>query len=74
MTENVENPILTQLREIRSEIGVIKTQVIELNGKMAEGFADVTQRVNGITVILTRLAEHVNNVEERVEKLEKART
>ena len=74
MTENVENLILTQLREIRSEIGVIKTQVIELNGKMAEGFADVTQRVNGITVILTRLAEHVNNVEERVEKLEKART
>ena len=74
MTENVENLILTQLREIRSEIGVIKTQVIELNGKMAEGFADVTQRVNGITVILTGLAEHVNNVEERVEKLEKART
>ena len=73
MVENVENLILTQLREIRGEIGAIKTQVSELNDKMGEGFEDVTQRVNGITVILTMLAGHVHHVEERVEKLEEAR-
>lgn len=73
MAENVENLILTQLREIRGEIGAIKAQVSELNDKMAEGFDDVTQRVNGITVILTMLAGHVHHVEERVEKLEESR-
>ena len=73
MVENVENLILTQLREIRGEIGAIKNQVSELNDKMGEGFDDVTQRVNGITVILTMLAGHVHHVEERVEKLEEAR-
>ena len=73
MAENVENLILTQLREIRGEIGAIKTQVTELKDQMGEGFDDVTQRVNGITVILTMLAGHVHNVEERVEKLEEAR-
>jgi methyl-accepting chemotaxis protein len=73
MSENVENLILTQLREMRGEIGAIKTQVSELNDRMAEGFDDVTQRVNGITVILTMLAGHVHDVETRVEKLEKAR-
>jgi hypothetical protein len=73
MAENVENLILTQLREIRGDIGAIKTQVSELNDKMCEGFDDVTQRVNGITVILTMLAGHVHHVEERVEKLEEAR-
>jgi methyl-accepting chemotaxis protein len=73
MNENVENLILTQLREMRGEIGAIKTQVSELNDRMAEGFDDVTQRVNGITVILTMLAGHVHDVETRVEKLEKAR-
>ena len=73
MVENVENLILTQLREIRGETGAIKIQVSELNDKMGEGFDDVTQRVNGITVILTMLAGHVHHVEERVEKLEEAR-
>ena len=73
MAENVENLILTQLREIRGEIGAIKTQDTELKDQMGEGFDDVTQRVNGITVILTMLAGHVHNVEERVEKLEEAR-
>ena len=73
MAENVENLILTQLQEIRGEIGAIKTQVTELKDQMGEGFDDVTQRVNGITVILTMLAGHVHNVEERVEKLEEAR-
>lgn len=68
MNENVENLILTQLREIRGELSDLKQDVAEIKSDMS----DVNQKVDGITLVLTMLAGHVSHVEERVTALEDA--
>ena len=69
MNENVENLILVQLREIRTDLTAMKSDVAALKS----GQDDIDQKVNGLTVLLTMLAGHVHHVEERVEKLEEGR-
>ena len=70
MAENVENLILTQLREIRGELSAMREDI----GAIRTDMSQVDQKVDGLTVMLGLLAGHVYHVEERVEKLEKART
>ena len=62
MVENVENLILTQLREMRGELSAMRTDI-----------SQVDQKVDGLTDMLALLAGHVHHVEERVERLEEAR-
>ena len=66
MNENVENLILVQLREIRTDLTAMKADVAALKS----GQDDINQKVNGLTVLLTMLAGHVYHIEQRVEKLE----
>jgi hypothetical protein len=63
MTDNIENIILTQLREMREE---------------NQGFREATRKelaelknlVGGQGVLLTSIAGYIHQVEERVEALE----
>jgi len=63
MSENVDNLILTQLREMREE-----------NAKFREetrgAIADLKNLIGGQGVILTSIAGYIHQVEERVEQLE----
>jgi chromosome segregation ATPase len=70
MDDNVENLILTQLREIRTDITQMKADLSEVKS----GQSELAQKVDGLTIILGLLAGHVHHVEERVESLEKDRT
>ena len=70
MTENVESLILTQLREIRGEMSAMRADL----AAMKTDVSLVDQKVDGLTVMVALLAGHVHHVEERVEKLEAART
>ncbi|QLQ18604.1 MAG: hypothetical protein HZT43_07945 [Exiguobacterium profundum] len=69
MTENVENLILTQLREIRGDIAAMRSDMAAMKTDMSQ----VDQKVGGLTVMLALLAGHVHHVEERVEQLEEGR-
>lgn len=69
MAENVENLILTQLREIRGELSAMREDI----GAIRTDLSQVDQKVDGLTVMLGLLAGHVYHVEGRVEKLEEAR-
>jgi flagellar motility protein MotE (MotC chaperone) len=63
MSDNVENMILTQLREMREE-----------NQRFREAtrkeLAELKNLVGGQGVILTSIAGYIHQVEERVESLE----
>jgi flagellar motility protein MotE (MotC chaperone) len=63
MTDNIENIILTQLREMREE-----------NQRFREAtrkeLAELKNLVGGQGVILTSIAGYIHQVEERVEALE----
>ncbi len=70
MSENVDNLILAQLREIRGEMASIRTDMTGMRDDIATIRSDmshVDQKVDGLTVML---AGHVHHIEERVEKLE----
>ena len=66
MNENLENLFLSQLREIRAEIGTIRSDVPAIRSDLA----DVDQKVDGLAVMLTMLAGHVPHTGEPVETLE----
>ena len=66
MSENVDNMILKQLRDIRDELGALRNDVSEIKSDVA----DVDQKVDGMAIMLTMLAGHVHHVTERVETLE----
>jgi len=66
MSENVDNMILKQLRDICDEIGALRSDVSEIKSDVA----DVDQKVDGMAIMLTMLAGHVHHVTERVETLE----
>ncbi|MEM8850583.1 MAG: hypothetical protein AAGE03_11180 [Pseudomonadota bacterium] len=72
MNENVENLILTQLRELREgqrNIGdKLEKGLADVSGEVAE----LRQMIGGQGVILTSIAGYVHQVENRVEKLEGA--
>ncbi len=70
MNDNVENLILQQLREMRSKMDLLGENVADLRKGMDEGLSDLTQRVDGVAIILTMLAGHVHHIDERVEALE----
>jgi hypothetical protein len=69
MNDNVENLILTQLREIRGEMADMRADIATIKTDVSL----VDQKVDGLTVMLALLAGHVRHVEERVETLEGAR-
>jgi hypothetical protein len=71
MNDNVENLILSHLKDIRSRLDSMENRMTSLEQTIDERFDDQTQRVNGIAMILTMLAGHVHGIEERVEALEK---
>ena len=66
MNDKVENLILTQLREMRGEMGEMRADIAEIKSDLG----DVNQKVDGLTMIMTMLAGHVAHIEERVESLE----
>ena len=63
MADEPENLTLRLLQEMREEVR-------ELRDEMQDMRKDLTQRVNGITVMLSMLAGMVHDHEERVAALE----
>ncbi len=63
MSENVDNLILTQLREMREEDAAFRNQV-------TSELAELRNLIGGQGVILTSIAGYVHQVEERVDQLE----
>lgn len=68
MSDNVDNMILAQLRDIRDEIGALRNDVSSIKSDLS----DVDQKVDGMAIMLTMLAGHVHHVSERVETLEES--
>ena len=66
MTGDVENLILEQLRLIRGDMTAMRADLNEIKLDVS----DLDQKVNGISLILTMLAGHVQHIEARVETLE----
>lgn len=63
MNDNVENMILTQLREMREENA-------EFRKETKAELAELRNLIGGQGVILTSIAGYIHQVEARVEKLE----
>ena len=72
MNDNVENLILTQLRDIREGMTAMSGQIASLDQKVDEGLGEVSAKVDGVSLMMTMLASHVAHLEERVEQLEGA--
>ena len=66
MNDNVENLILSQLREMREDMAAMRADIADIKSDVS----DVDRKVDGLTIILTMLAGHVHHIEERVEALE----
>ena len=66
MNENVESLLLAQLREIRNELGELRSNVASIKTDIS----DVDRKVDGLTLMLGMLAGHVQHIDERVAKLE----
>lgn len=66
-TENqTENHTIRMLQEMREENRQFRDEV-------RKGFEDVNLRIDGLTHIMTMLAGHIHQHEERLEKLEEAK-
>ena len=63
MSENVDNLILTQLREMREENATFRKEV-------RKELSDLRNLIGGQGVLLTSIAGYIHQVEERVESLE----
>ena len=63
MQDNVDNLILTQLREMREEN-------VKFQEETRKSIADLKNLIGGQGVILTSIAGYIHQVEERVEALE----
>ncbi len=63
MSEEVDNLILAQLRELREENARFRAET-------KEDIADLRRMIGGQGVILTSIAGYIHQVEERVETLE----
>ncbi|MEO0691530.1 MAG: hypothetical protein AAFY90_01495 [Pseudomonadota bacterium] len=70
MNDNVENMILTQLREMREDIASLhsetKAQTVEFKAELQ----DLRNMIGGQGVILTSIAGYMHQVEQHVEALE----
>ncbi len=66
MSENVENPILAQLREMRPDLARMEWDM----GVVRDGFAAAGARVDGLATLLTPLAGHMQHFDKPVDKLE----
>ena len=69
MNENVGNLILIQLREMRSEMTELRADVAAIKTDLR----DVDQKVDGLPMILTMFAGHMNHLENRNVELEEKR-
>ena len=69
MNENVGNLILIQLREMRSEMTELRADVAAIKTDLR----DVDQKVDGLSMILTMFAGHMNHLENRIVELEEKR-
>ncbi|NPD18083.1 hypothetical protein [Alterinioella nitratireducens] len=63
MSENVDNLILTQSREMREENATFRKEV-------RKELSDLRNLIGGQGVLLTSIAGYIHQVEERVESLE----
>ncbi|UWQ22841.1 hypothetical protein [Jannaschia sp. W003] len=70
MSENVENLILTQLREIRDEQHASREERAAFRSEVKRELKDLRSLIGGQGVILTSIAGYIHQVEERVEALE----
>jgi len=70
MPDELENHTLRLLKEMREEIGQIRDDNRQLREEVQQGFADVNLRIDGLTHIMTILAGHIYQHEERITKLE----
>ena len=69
MNENVGNLILIQLREMRSEMTELRADVAAIKTDLR----DVDQKVDGLSMILTMFAGHMNHLENRIVELDEKR-
>lgn len=70
MAEDPENHTIRLLQEMRAEMREMRAETHELRIEMRQGFEDVNLRMDGLTHILTMLAGHIHQHDERIEKLE----
>jgi hypothetical protein len=73
MAENVENLILAQLREIRAEMAQMRGEIGGFRSETNDGFEATNAKVDGVSVLLSMLAGHVQRLETRIEHLEDIR-
>ena len=69
MNENVESLILVQLREMRSEMGEIRADI----GSIRSDVKDVDQKIDGLSMIPTMVAGHMNHLGTRIDQPEETR-
>ena len=69
MNENVENLILVQTREMRTEMAAMRADMAEMKIDLAH----VDQKVDGLSLGLTMLMGHVAHFGARVETMEESR-
>ncbi len=70
MNENVENLILTQLRDIRAEMAEMKAQATLDKHELVERLENIQTAVGGHSVMLNALAGYIGGMEHRIEQLE----
>lgn len=66
MTDEPESLILRLLQEMRGDVGEIRSKL----GEVDEKITDLTQRVDGNTLLLNIVAGVVHDHESRIDKLE----
>jgi len=70
MPDETENHILGLLREMRDENRQFREKVRQGFAKINRRFAEINLRIDGVTHIMTLLAGHIHQHEERIERLE----
>ena len=70
MNENVENLILSQLRDLRADIAAMKLQGVQDKAELVERLENIQTAVGGHSVMLNALAGYIGGMERRIERLE----
>ena len=70
MADEPESLTLRLLHEMRAEMRETRSEVLSRFAAIDERLKDVTQRVNGVAVVMSSVAGITHDHEERIEQLE----
>ncbi len=69
MADEAENLTLRILQELRADLGEMRTEARELRAEMHEMRTDLTQRIDGNTLLLNLIAGVTHDHEQRITTL-----